>query len=113
MVQGRSYLQLFLNKACTRELEKDENGDYIYDLQNVSINAVTPLRLNFWCKNVGSHSAYEVSLQVTSSDIEVTAPTKIDRVLSSQILSVPVDINIQPSLKKDYNITMRFEYDSI
>ena len=113
MVQGMSYLQLYYNKACTREIEKEKNGNYIYTSNNISTNAITPLIINFWCKNNGSHTAYETSLTLVSSAITVTFPPKRDRIASGQVISIPISVNITKGDKATREIVMRFEYDSI
>lgn len=113
MVQGMSYLQLYYNKACTRELEKDSSGNYIYNSTNISTNAIMPLIINLWCKNNGSHTAYETSLQLVSSDIAVTMPPLKDKIYSNQVLAFPIQINIPKGDKTRRDIVMRFEYDSI
>ena len=113
MIEGMSYLQLYYNKSCTIELEKDSKGDYIYKTTNISTNAIMPLIINFWCKNNGSHTAYESSLQLVSSDIAVTMPPVKDKILSNQVVRFPIQINIPSGKKSKHNIIMRFEYDSI
>lgn len=113
MVQGMSYLQLYYNKACTRELEKDSSGNYIYNSKNISTNAIMPLIINLWCKNNGSHSAYEVNLEKVSSDITVTMPPLKDKIFSNQVVSFPIQINIPSGDTTEHNIVLRFNYDSI
>lgn len=113
MVQGMSYLQLYYNKACTRELEKDSSGNYIYNSNNISTNAIMPLIINFWCKNNGSHTAYETSLTLVSSAITVTFPPKRDKIAPGQVLSFPISVNIPKGDKTSRDIVMRFNYDSI
>ena len=113
MVQGMSYLQLYYNKACTRELEKDSEGNYIYNSNNISSNAIMPLIINLWCKNNGSHTAYEVSLEQVSSDIVIVLPPLKDKIFSNQVVALPVQINIPKGDTAKHIITLRFNYDSI
>lgn len=113
MKEGMSYLQLYYNKACTRELEKDVDGNYIYKSNNISNNAVMPLIVNLWCKNNGSHTAYETTLKLVSADIDVVLPPIKDKIYSMQIVALPVKITILKNDNKQHNIVLRFEYDSI
>lgn len=113
MVEGMSYLQLYYNKACTRELEKDIDGNYIYTSKNISTNAIMPLIVNLWCKNNGSHTAYETSLQLVSSDITVGLPPVKDKIYSGQVFRFPITVNIPSGDRAVHNIALRFDYDSI
>ena len=113
MVQGQSYLQLYYNKACTRELEKDELGNYIYNSKNISNNAIMPLIINLWCKNNGSHTAYETTLQLVSSDLVTEMPLKVEKIYSLQVVPLPIKVTVPKGDMKEHIITLRFEYDSI
>jgi len=116
MVQGQSYLQLYYNKACTKELEKDTEGNYIYNSSNISNNAIMPLIINLWCKNNGSHTAYETTLTLVSSDLTVELPLKVDRIASLaslEVIQIPIKVDIPKGDMTKHIITLRFEYDSI
>lgn len=113
MVQGMSYCQLYSNKACTKELKKDKDGNYVYNSNNISSNAIMPLIINLWCKNNGSHTAYECNLQLISSDINVVLPPLKDKIYSGQVFAFPLEITIPKGDKAKHNILLRFEYDSI
>lgn len=113
MVQGQSYLRLYYNKACTRELEKDIDGNYIYKNTNITNNAVLPFTLKIWCKNDGSHTAYDISMTITSSDISATSTTTYLQILSKQIVPFPVVFNILKNDTKTYKISLKLKYDSI
>lgn len=113
MIEGMSYLKLYYNKACTRELPKNEEGNYIYNSKNISTNAIMPLIINLWCKNEGSHTAYETSLQLVSSDITIELPLLKDKIYSNQVVAFPIKINIPKGDKAEHLTVLRFEYDSI
>lgn len=113
MQQGMSYVQLYYNKGCTRELEKDINGNYIYNSTNISNNAIMPLIINLWCKNNGSHTAYDVRLDLITSDIAVTVPEQIDKLYSMQVDKFPIQINIPKGDSTKHDIILRTSYDSI
>lgn len=113
MVEGMSYLQLYYNKACTRELEKDIEGNYIYNSRNISINAIMPLIINLWCKNNGSHTAYECILTQISSDLSVVLPVKKEKILSGEITPYKLEVTIPKGDKTQHSIVLKLEYDSI
>lgn len=113
MVQGMSYLQLYYDKACTRELEKDFDGNYIYNFNNISTSVTMPLLMTLWCKNNGSHTAYETSVKLISSDVEINFSEVIDKILSLQIVSLPISINIKKGDMAQHSIVLKFDYDSI
>lgn len=113
MIKGMSYLKLYYNKACTRELEKDESDNYIFNSRNISSNAIMPLIINLWCKNEGSHTAYEAQVFQVSSDLSVVLPEKKEKILSQQIVSFPLKVTINKGDMAEHNILLRLEYDSI
>lgn len=113
MIQGMSYLKLYYNKACTKELEKDEQGNYVYNSKNISNNAIMPLIINLWCKNEGSHTAYEVIVRQISSDLSLTMPEKVEKIYSNQIVALPIKVNIDKGDTSLHILEVILEYDSI
>lgn len=112
-MQGMSYLKLYYNKACTRELEVDAEGNFIYNSRNISNNAIMPLTLNLWCKNIGSHTAYEVQLTQINSDLSIVLPAKQEKLLPKQLIPLSIQITIPKGDTERHNISLRLEYDSI
>lgn len=113
MVEGKSYLQLYYNKACTNELEKDVEGNYIYNSNNISTNAIRPFIINLWCKNNGSHIAYRVKLENVSSILDITLPPVKEKIYAGQIFAFPIILNIATGDNEEYVLGLRFNYDSI
>lgn len=113
MVDGRSFLQLYYNKACTRELEKDLEGNYIYNSNNISTNAIMPFIITLWCKNNGSHIAYETSLEKVSSTLDITLPPMKNKLYSGQVFAFPITLNIVKGDVGSHTIMLRLHYDSI
>lgn len=113
MINGKSFLQLYYNKACTRELEKDLEGNYIYNSKNISTNSIMPLILNIFCKNNGSHTAYDVRLEIVSSILEIPTPKGLDKMYSNHVHNFPMSIYINNGDTENHTIVLRLHYDSI
>lgn len=55
-------IKCYDNKNCTRELNKDTDGNYILDLHMLSSNSDNQYKKFIYYKNKGTHRAYRISL---------------------------------------------------
>lgn len=115
MIDGMAYLKIFENQACTRELPKDENGNYILNISFLTANAQEPYQIILWVKNDGSHSAYDSSVTIESSTIsnsqvDVQLPSVI---YSQEIKKTLISFPTVQGLTGEHTITLRIYYDNI
>lgn len=113
MVEGRSKLKLYYNKACTRELDKAVDGSYVYKDIILSNNALMPYSATIWCKNDGSHTAYNVTPLITETQITVISSTLINQVRSNEIKPLIITFNIPKYDLSSKTIKLVVSYDNI
>lgn len=110
---GMAFIKLYINRACTKEIEKDVNGDYILDKNKVSNNAHNPMTFTFYAKNVGSHKAYDYKIiKASGSTLEYSIVTNKTNLASSEQARVMLIATI-PSGNTNKNMNVRVEYDNV
>lgn len=114
MVQGMSYVQLYKNKACTRELKKDSEGKYLLDIEVLTGNSQSPYQIILYAKNNGSHKAYDVSLELLSSSLSNTAVVNQKNTLESlEDSKITITFPTASLQRGNHSIEMRLNYDSV
>lgn len=112
MVEGQSDLKLYYNMACTQELEKDNKGVYEYRDIVVTNNAIMPYKLNIWCKNGGSHNAYDVSIDIVTT-VEIISKTSLERILPAEIKPLVIAFNIPKFDNGNKKMSLVINYDNV
>jgi hypothetical protein len=111
MVEGMAFLKLYENKACTRELKKDVNGNYILNVPVLTANAQSPFISNIFVKNEGDHKAYDCNITLISSTI--TNTSIVTTVVSNVILVVgesrkcTISVPIAQGVTGTYTVTIK------
>ena len=116
MYQGMAYLELFYNKACTKKIEQDINGNYTLATNVVSSNAYDPYITTFYVKNNGSHAAYDCNITAISNPNSMTIDTTVINnltLLSGEVRRCLVSVPITRSETGTKTITLNVAYDSI
>lgn len=113
MVEGRSKIKLYYNKACTRELEKALDGSYIYKDIILSNNALMPYVLNVWCKNDGSHNAYSVVPTILETQIAIISATMANQLKPNEIKPLVITFNIPKYDLSTKTIRLVIDYDNV
>lgn len=114
MYEGMSYLKLYKNHACTRELEKDSNGNYILDINLVTSNNQNPYQTLIWVKNVGTHKAYRTAITLISSTITTNLEgLNTTTILPQQALKIKITMNIPVLSVGNHRVVINVDYDSL
>lgn len=70
--EGQAKLKLYEDIACTREIELDIGGKYILSANCITGEPTHDYEKKIYIKNVGTHSAYNVSFSSNKGDISTT-----------------------------------------
>lgn len=111
MKKNMAYVMLYENFACTRELKKDSDGYYVLKKETVSNNAISPLKINIYLRNLGDHPAYNVSITLKQGSASFTQ--EIPKILPRQVKIHKMSVEIPRMSTKIEEIKGELRYDNI
>lgn len=109
---GMAFVKLYTNRACTREIDKDVNDDYVFNVNKISNNAHNPLTITFYAKNIGSHKAYDFKMTKLTTPIDYTLISNKSTLLPTEISICKAKI-VVPNDNITYTFSIKVEYDNV
>lgn len=114
MYEGTSFLEVYREKSCINKLPTNAQGEVVLSLGAITDNALMPYTFPVWVKNIGTHNAYSVSAEITSSTIPCTSTKIVNEIPPSDVAGVLIDItNIPANFTGEVIVKLTIRYSNI
>ena len=114
MYNGQAKLKLYEDTSCTKEIRLSPTGEYILNARIVTGHASGTYNKNIYIKNVGSHSAYNISVtKLTDTSSEATIQNSFSTLPSNARKVIKVSIPYTKGDRNTIRISMKVDYDNI
>ena len=114
MYSGQAKLKLYEDTSCTKEIRLSPTGEYILNARIVTGHASGTYNEKIYVKNVGSHSAYNISVtKLTDTSSEATIQNSFSTLPSNAREVIKVSIPYAKGDRNTIRISMKVDYDNI
>lgn len=114
MYNGQAKLKLYEDTSCTKEIRLSPIGEYILNARIVTGHSSGTYNKNIYIKNVGSHSAYNISVtKLTDTSSEATIQNSFSILPSNAREVIKISIPYTKGDRNTIRISMKIDYDNI
>lgn len=114
MYTGQAKLKLYEDSSCTKEITLSHNGDYILNSKIITGHSNGEYRKNVYVKNVGTHKAYNIYVNIISDWSNSVTISKNFNVLPSNSKEVfTITTPYVKGDKKTIRVSIKLDYDNV
>ena len=108
---GMSHLKLYKDRTCSLEEDRDINGNYVLHTTAVTGNEQIDFYKNIYIKNVGSHTAYNITCTPDYAGAQVILD---DETLKPTLFTkCKLIVPLTKGEKSSKTVTVQISYDNI
>ena len=113
MYDGMAKLKLYVDSSCLNELPRAYNGNYVFSTSVVTGNSDINYNRNIYVKNIGTHTAYNITFSKLSGDKGVSFQTPKAELLPNKHMICKMAIMLKKGEKFSGSFQIKMNYDNL